>query len=138
MQADFWSQIGANLSWPVYEVFFKGFWADFGHLEIDFPGWVYTVLLVSSVAVLAALCAGSHSSAAATRTFLPPDCSSGCFLSWMTALLVNVRSYFALVEANQPFAQGRYLLQTVAVLGAAAPRLRPSAWVIGTDESWPW
>ena len=37
----------------------------------------------------------------------------------MTALLVNVRAYLTLIESNEPFAQGRYLLQTIAVLGAA-------------------
>jgi hypothetical protein len=118
MQADFWSPIGAHLSLPVYEVFFKGFWADFGHLEIDFPGWVYVVLLVSSVAVLAVL-ALTAIRTRPRRDVLAAGLLLGVLPVVMTALLVNVRSYFALVEANQPFAQGRYLLQTVAVLGAA-------------------
>ena len=37
----------------------------------------------------------------------------------MTAFLVNVRAFLNLIESNEPFAQGRYLLQTVGVLGAA-------------------
>ena len=118
MQADFWSPIGTNLSLPVYEVFFKGFWADFGHLEIDFPGWVYAVLLVFSVAVLATLVLAAYRMRP-RREVLVAGFLLGVLPVVMTALLVNVRSYFALVESNQPFAQGRYLLQTVAVLGAA-------------------
>ena len=35
MESDFWSRTYADVSFPLYDLFFKGFWADFGHLEID-------------------------------------------------------------------------------------------------------
>ena len=42
---------------PAYDVFFKGFFAAFGHLETTFPDWVYGVLAGLALLVTSA-CSG--------------------------------------------------------------------------------
>ena len=118
MQSDFWSRTYADVSFPLYDLFLKGFWADFGHLEIDYPGWVYGILIAASVAVLA-LVVMAAIRARPRRDVLAAGLLLGVLPVMMTALLVNARAFLNLIESNEPFAQGRYLLQTVAVLGAA-------------------
>ncbi len=118
MQSDFWSRTYADVSFPLYDLFFKGFWADFGHLEIDYPGWVYGILIACSVAILALVVLAAIR-ARPRRDVLAAGLLLGVLPVVMTALLVNVRAFLNLIESNEPFAQGRYLLQTVGVLGAA-------------------
>jgi 4-amino-4-deoxy-L-arabinose transferase-like glycosyltransferase len=118
MYSEFWSRTYEHVSFPLYDLFFKGFWGDFGHLEIDYPGWVYGILIACSIAVLA-LVAYAAVHAKLRRDVLAAGLLLGVLPVVMTALLVNVRAYLSLIESNEPFAQGRYLLQTVAVLGAA-------------------
>jgi 4-amino-4-deoxy-L-arabinose transferase-like glycosyltransferase len=102
---------------PAYDIFFKGFWADFGSLDAVFPDWVYGVLLVASIGIVSLLLWGAFRSRRR-----PNVIAAGILLGVLpilaTAALVNLRSYLAWLE-GQPFAQGRYLLQGVAVLGAA-------------------
>jgi hypothetical protein len=118
MYSEFWSRTYEHVSFPLYDLFFVGFWADFGHLEIDFPGWVYGILIVFSVAVLALVVLAAIR-ARPRREVLAAGLLLGVLPVVMTALLVNGRAYLNLIESNEPFAQGRYLLQTVGVLGAA-------------------
>jgi 4-amino-4-deoxy-L-arabinose transferase-like glycosyltransferase len=119
MYADFWSRTYLHVSFPLYDLFFKGFWADFGHLEIDFPGWVYGILIACSIAVLALIVLAAIRARPPRRDVLAAGLLLGVLPVAMTALLVNVRAYLTLIESNEPFAQGRYLLQTIGVLGAA-------------------
>jgi 4-amino-4-deoxy-L-arabinose transferase-like glycosyltransferase len=119
MYSDFWSRTYLHVSFPLYDLFFKGFWADFGHLEIAFPGWVYGILIVASIAVLALVVLAAVRTRPPRRDVLAAGLLLGVLPVVMTALLVNVRAYLTLIESNEPFAQGRYLLQTIAVLGAA-------------------
>jgi hypothetical protein len=118
MYSEFWSRTYEHVSFPLYDLFFVGFWADFGHLEIDYPGWVYGILIGCCVAVLV-LVAVAAVRARPRRDVLAAGLLLGVLPVAFTALLVNVRAYLTLIESNEPFAQGRYLLQTVGVLGAA-------------------
>ena len=104
---------------PVYDVYFKGFWAAFGHVETTFPGWVYGVLAALSVLVLALVAVAVIRSRERLQVVVPRLLLAVGAVA-ATALLVNLRSYLALVQSNQPFAQGRYLLMTIAVFGVAA------------------
>jgi Dolichyl-phosphate-mannose-protein mannosyltransferase len=103
---------------PAYDVYFKGFFAAFGHLETTFPRWVYGVLAAVSVLLLVLVAVTVYRAREQARAVLP---RLGLALASLAAvaLLVNVRSYLALIQANQPFAQGRYLLMTIGVFGVA-------------------
>lgn len=118
MYSEFWTRTYEHVSFPLYDLFFVGFWADFGHLEIDFPRWVYGILIAFSITVLALVVLAAIR-ARPRREVLAAGLLLGVLPVVMTALLVNVRAYLNLIESNEPFAQGRYLLQTVGVLGAA-------------------
>jgi hypothetical protein len=103
---------------PVYYVYFKGFWGTFGHLDTKFDGWVYALLAVAGAAT-AALAALTVWRARARLTGVAPRVLL-CVLAVVGfALLINLRSYLALINGDAQFAQGRYLLPAVPVLGAA-------------------
>ena len=106
---------------PVYGVFFKGFWADFGHLDTEFPSWVYALLAAGTALVVALLALGLYRlrrQRDRLASVLPPAVL--CLLTVVGfALIVNLRAYLNLIQTGGPFAQGRYLLPAVGVLGAA-------------------
>ena len=103
---------------PVYRVFFVGFWADFGHLDTKFPGWVYVLLLVASVAALGAAAAVVWRERARLGQIWPRLALAALAVVGL-ALLVILRSYLARIGNGLPqaFAQGRYLLPVVAIFG---------------------
>jgi hypothetical protein len=103
---------------PVYDVYFKGFWANFAHLDTKFAPWVYGLLLAAGAGVLALLAVAAFRARAALRRWLPGALLCALTLAGL-ALIVNLRSYLALIQQNVPFAQGRYLLPAVCVLGVA-------------------
>jgi hypothetical protein len=109
---DFWPGI------PAYDVFFKGFFAAFGHLEVTFPGWVYRSLAVVSLFTLVLVAVAVYRARSEARTIVPRLLLAVGAVA-ATALLVNVRSYLALIQSGQSFAQGRYLLMTIGVYGVA-------------------
>jgi 4-amino-4-deoxy-L-arabinose transferase-like glycosyltransferase len=115
---DYWPSAG-DISVPAWDIYFRGFWADFAHLDTAFPDWVYAVLaLVSLGAVPAIVLAVVRERE--RRSVLVGQVLVLASAVAATALLVTYRSYLALIQSNvQPFAQGRYLLQTVVVVGAA-------------------
>ena len=103
---------------PAYNVYFKGFWATFGHLDTKFDGWVYTLLALAAAATVA-LAALTLWRARARIATVAPRVLLGALAVVGFALLINLRSYFALINGDPQFAQGRYLLPAVPVLGAA-------------------
>jgi 4-amino-4-deoxy-L-arabinose transferase-like glycosyltransferase len=104
-------------SLPVYDVYFKGFWANFGHLDTRFPGVVYLLLLAACVAVIGLI--GVTVYRARDRLVaLLPYLALGAISLVSLAVLVNFRSYLALIQNGSEFAQGRYLLPAIAVVGA--------------------
>jgi 4-amino-4-deoxy-L-arabinose transferase-like glycosyltransferase len=115
---DFWPPAG-DISVPAWDIYFRGFWADFAHLDTVFPRWVYVVMgIVSLCAVPAIVMAVIRERE--RRSVLIGQVLVLASAVAATALLVTYRSYLALIQSNvQPFAQGRYLLQTVVVVGAA-------------------
>jgi hypothetical protein len=103
---------------PVYDIYFRGFWANFGHLDTRFPEGVYQVLLAVCVAGLGLVGLAVWRARARFSSVLP-RLGLGLLTVASLALLVNFRSYLALIESGVPFAQGRYLLPAVALFGAA-------------------
>jgi hypothetical protein len=104
---------------PVYDVYFKGFWANFGHLDTKFDPWVYAVL-AACCAVAVAMIGVTFARERQHLGPLGPPLLLGAGTVAALALMVNVRSYVELIETGGPFAQGRYLLPALPVFGAAA------------------
>jgi hypothetical protein len=115
---------------PAYDVYFKGFWANFGHLDTKFPSWVYGVLLAASVAGVMMIVAAAVRFRQMLRRWLPRALLAVMAVAGF-ALIVNLRSYLALIQQDVPFAQGRYLLPAVAVFGVAV-----AAAAIGFGRRW--
>jgi hypothetical protein len=114
----FWASVH-DVSLPAWDIYFRGFWADFAHLDTQFPGWVYFVLAAFCVAAVPAIVMAVLRERE-RRSVLIGQVVVLFSAVASTALFVTYRSYIALVQSNvQPFAQGRYLLQTVVVFGAA-------------------
>jgi hypothetical protein len=103
---------------PVYDVYFKGFWADFGHVDTTFGAWVYRLLAAACMAAVGLMAVALYR-ARATLTRIVPRVAFGLVVVAGFALLVNLRAYLALIQENAPFAQGRYLLPAIAVFGLA-------------------
>jgi hypothetical protein len=102
---------------PFYEIFFKGFWANFGHLDTQFPDGVYTGLAFVTVAGVGL--AGGYLYRARSRLLEVLPYTGLIVLTFASfALLVNLRSYLAFIQNGSAFAQGRYLLPAVAGFGA--------------------
>ena len=133
MYSDFWSRSYLHVSFPLYDLFFKGFWADFGHLEIDFPGWVYGILIAVSVAVLALVVLAAIR-ARPRREVLAAGLLLGVLPVVMTALLVNARSYLTLIESNKPSLRVGTSFRRLACWEPLS-RLPPSAWESGVDQN---
>ena len=96
----------------------KGFSRRSATWRPRFPSWVYGVLAGLALLVLVLVAVTVYRARNQLSVVLP---RLGLALSAVvaTALLVNLRSYLALIQSNQPFAQGRYLLMTIAVFGVA-------------------
>jgi hypothetical protein len=103
-------------SHPAYDVFFRGFWANFGHLDTGFPARVYTWLLRACVLCVLLVGVTLFRERARWRVTLPLV-ALGVLVLACVSLLVNFRSYEALIGGGY-FAQGRYLLPTVPLFGA--------------------
>ena len=115
---DYWPPAG-DISVPAWDIYFRGFWADFAHLDTVFPNWVYVVLGLVSLCALPAIVLAVVRERERRSVLIGQVLVLASAVA-ATALLVTYRSYLALIQSNvQPFAQGRYLLQTVVVVGAA-------------------
>jgi hypothetical protein len=101
---------------PVYDVYLKGFWANFGHLDTEFAPWVYRMLAAATAGAVA-LGAVTLYRWRSSLTRVWPRITLAALAVVGFALLVNLRSYLALIQMNAPFAQGRYLLPAIAAFG---------------------
>jgi hypothetical protein len=102
---------------PLYDVYVKGFWANFGQLDTYFVDRVYRILVWVTLGASALVGVAVFRARRSLATVLP-RVALGVGAVASIALLVNVRSYLALLDANVSFAQGRYLLPVIAVFGA--------------------
>ncbi len=101
---------------PVYDNYFKGFWANFGHLDTRFPETTYRVLAWASVAIVAFASITLYRLRRSWRELLP-RVALVVLATAAFAVMVNLFSYIEFTRSGGPFAQGRYLLPAVAVVG---------------------
>jgi len=121
---------GPNL--PVYDIWLTTGWAAFGWLEVRFPGWVYIVLMIITVAVAGVALAGLW------RARRRVDLAVVAFLALVAVTLVaglHWTEYHMLISGRGPFNNGRYLLPVVGLGGLAVAQvvrtLRPTARAAG-------
>lgn len=101
---------------PVFSVFGRGFLANFNHLDTHFAtGW-YALFFAFVLMLAAGVVVWAWRNRSQRSKWLAE--ASVCVVAIVgLALLVNLRSYLALLEGAGGFAQGRYLLSAVAVFG---------------------
>lgn len=102
---------------PAFSIYLKGSFAAFNHLDTYLAdAWYLLFGIVVAVLALAAATWGWRRRDAAAEWW---PAAAVCVTAVAgLALLVNLRSYLALLETGGPFAQGRYLLPGIAVFGA--------------------
>jgi hypothetical protein len=112
--------------WPLRDVWLEGSVAAFGWLEVRFPGWVYALvaLLLCAIAVGALRALGAAGIARHGSELVALALPVGALLAGL-----HVTEEWLLVEQNEGFIQGRYVLPLLPLVGvawAAAVRgLRP-------------
>lgn len=121
---------GVHLTWATH---YRDMIAS-GDLLRPFETWIRYPPLVHLVGAAGMFIGGKEVAPAVTaqNVVFVPLLALGCYQAGRiafnrlagalaaTALLVTYRSYLALVQSGvQPFAQGRYLLQAIVVVGAA-------------------
>ena len=102
---------------PVYEIWLKGAWGAFGWLEVRFPGTLYSVLAAVTVLVM------GTGLVSLWRRWRSVDLAALGFLALVAvALLAGLHwtDYRQLTGDLGPFAQGRYLLPLVGIVGLVA------------------
>jgi hypothetical protein len=100
----------------VYDIWLKGGWADFGWLEIEFPGAVYVLLALLTLAilggaVLAIVRAWSRIDRVLAAAFALAIVTLFAGLHWT--------EFRTLIGGSGPFTQGRYLLPLIGLMAAA-------------------
>jgi hypothetical protein len=101
---------------PLYDLWLKGGWAEFGWLEVRFPEWVYGLL--AALSALAFVGAGI----AVYRRRATFDLAVAGFLATaVLALLAGLHwtEFRTLIGGAGSFNQGRYLLPLISLGGAA-------------------
>jgi 4-amino-4-deoxy-L-arabinose transferase-like glycosyltransferase len=115
---------------PPTQFWFNGYVGLYGWLDTTFPSWVYEAALIPA-ALIAGLCLRSLiASAAALRTRLLELAVYGLMCVGLMAL-VGADSYIRFPEFESEFAQFRYMLPLVPLLGivlALAARGAGSRW----------
>lgn len=101
------------------DVYVRTFFGTFGSLEVQFPGWVYTVLHIASVAGIAALIGAF----VAHRGELRRNWPSLAVLALALLALVGILHYVAfrdlLHSPGDPVIVGRYILPLVPLFAIA-------------------
>ena len=111
---------------PAWDIWFKGVWASFGWNEVVFHGWVYGILALVTLVVVAA------AASELWRIRLTADRAIGAFFALVSlSLLAGLHwSDYKIIKGGSGFAQGRYLLPLVGaaglVLAYAVRRLAPA------------
>ena len=113
----FQRRFGGLPEYPVYDIWLKGGWADFGWLEIELPGGVYVLLALLTLAILAG------AAVAIVRAWSRIDRAlAAAFALAVVTLFAGLHwtEFRTLIGGSGPVTQGRYVLPLIALMGVAA------------------
>jgi 4-amino-4-deoxy-L-arabinose transferase-like glycosyltransferase len=99
------------------ELWFNGYVGLYGWLDTTFPGWVYELALLPAIAI-AALCARAMIGAAPALRARAPELAVYCVMAAGLLLLIGADSYIAFPKSDAEYAEVRYLLPLLPLLGA--------------------
>jgi 4-amino-4-deoxy-L-arabinose transferase-like glycosyltransferase len=102
---------------PAYDIWIKTGWGAFGWLEVRFPNWVYPLLTLLTIALVAGAIA------LLARRRIRDDLPLVAFFAVVAlALLAGLHwiEYRTINTEGETFNQGRYLLPLLPLLGASA------------------
>jgi 4-amino-4-deoxy-L-arabinose transferase-like glycosyltransferase len=104
----------AGLSTPRF--WFKGYVGLYGWLDTTFPGWVYELALLPAVLIVG-LCVRALIAGAGVLRERIAEIVVYCVMVVGLMVLVGTTSYLAFPQANAEFAQFRYMLPLIPLLG---------------------
>jgi 4-amino-4-deoxy-L-arabinose transferase-like glycosyltransferase len=99
------------------QLWFNGYVGLYGWLDTTFPGWVYDVALVPALLIVG-LCVRALAAAAPALRAQASELSVYCAMAVGLMLLIGADSYLAFPGTNAEYAQARYLLPLLPLLGA--------------------
>jgi len=100
------------------QLWFDGYVGLYGWLDTTFPGWVYDIALIPAFA-LTALCARTLLQARAALRSRGLELAVYALIALGLLVLVGADAYHTFPERNTEYAEARYLLPLLALLGAA-------------------
>lgn len=112
----FLDAIAGQAPLPVYEFFVKGTWGAYGWLEVKFPGWLYVLLAILTVAVAVLALLGLWRG---RRTL---DWAIVAFFVLLSGALLAGLHLTEYQKGGIAFIQGRYLLPLSPIAGLALVR----------------
>ena len=99
------------------QLWFDGYVGLYGWLDTPFPGWVSSVALIPAAAIVL-LCGRSLARARATLRSRIAELGVYAAMALGLMLLIGANSYLAFPATDAEYAQVRYLLPLLALLGA--------------------
>jgi 4-amino-4-deoxy-L-arabinose transferase-like glycosyltransferase len=99
------------------QLWFDGYVGLYGWLDTTFPGWVYSVALIPALLIVA-LCVRSLVASASVLRARAWELVVYCVLGVGLLLLIGADSYITFPVVNAEYADARYLLPLLPLLGA--------------------
>jgi 4-amino-4-deoxy-L-arabinose transferase-like glycosyltransferase len=99
------------------QLWFDGYVGLYGWLDTTFPGWVYSVALIPALPI-AGLCIRSLTGRLPALRARAWELAVYCVLAIGLLVLIAADSYLAFPEVNAEYADARYLLPLLPLLGA--------------------
>ena len=103
---------------PARQIWFHGYVGLFGWFDVTFPDWVYSVALIPA-AVIALLCGRALLQSRAALRSRAAELAVYAAITIGLMVLIGADSYHAFPTFTASYAQARYLLPLLALLGAA-------------------
>jgi 4-amino-4-deoxy-L-arabinose transferase-like glycosyltransferase len=99
------------------QLWFDGYVGLYGWLDTTFPGWVYDIALIPAL-LIAGLCIRSLAGRLPVLRARASELAVYCVLAIGLLVLIGADSYLAFPDLNAEFADVRYLLPLLPLLGA--------------------
>jgi uncharacterized membrane protein len=101
---------------PVGSVYLRGFFADFNALDTSFAGWVYVLIALLLVGLVAGAARAVYERRASLRERWPLMALPVTAILGMM-IFINFAAYLMFLNDGSIFAQGRYLFPAIGIFG---------------------